>query len=50
MTFSGMTNKLMPYFSTKAPTQPGNYVVTINTVGGNYIAAPITRTFRIVKA
>lgn len=50
ISFSGMTNKLMPYFSTNAPTQPGNYVVTVNTVGGNYIAAPITRTFRIVKA
>lgn len=33
----------------KAPTEPGRYVVTVVTIGGNYQAAPITRSFQIVK-
>ena len=41
--------KWRPYSSTKAPTEPGRYVVTVVTIGGNYQAAPITRSFQIVK-
>ena len=41
--YSGFTSK--PYSSTKAPTEPGRYVVTVVTIGGNYQAAPITRSF-----
>ncbi len=29
--------------------QPGRYVATVVTLGGNYQAAPITRTFQITK-
>ena len=46
---SGFTSKWKPYSSTKAPTEPGRYVVTVVTIGGNYQAAPITRSFQIVK-
>lgn len=48
--FNGITNKLRPYFSSKAPTEPGRYVVTVYTLGGNYHARPLTRTFKIVKS
>lgn len=47
--YSGFTSKRKPYSSTKAPTEPGRYVVTVVTIGGNYQAAPITRSFQIVK-
>lgn len=47
--YSGFTSKWKPYSSTKAPTEPGRYVVTVVTIGGNYQAAPITRSFQIVK-
>ena len=43
--YSGFTSKWKPYSSTKAPTEPGRYVVTVVTIGGNYQAAPITRSF-----
>lgn len=47
--YSGFTSKWKPYSSTKASTEPGRYVVTVVTIGGNYQAAPITRSFQIVK-
>lgn len=47
--YSGFTSKWKPDSSTKAPTEPGRYVVTVVTIGGNYQAAPITRSFQIVK-
>lgn len=48
--YSGVTSKLKPYSSTTVPpTEPGRYVVTVVTLGGDYLAAPITRSFRIVK-
>ena len=48
--YSGFTSKWKPYSSTTTPpTEPGRYVVTAVTVGGNYQAAPITRSFQITK-
>lgn len=48
--YSGFTSKWKPYSSTTTPpTEPGHYVVTVVTLGGNYQAAPITRAFQITK-
>ena len=48
--YSGFTSKWKPYSSTTTPpTEPGRYVMTVVTVGGNYQAAPITRSFQITK-
>ena len=48
--YSGFTSKWKPYSSTETPpTEPGRYVVTVVTLGGNYQAAPITRAFQITK-
>lgn len=48
--YSGFTSKWKPYSSTTTPpTEPGRYVVTVVTLGGNYQAAPITRSFQITK-
>lgn len=48
--YSGFTSKRRPYSSTTTPpTEPGRYVVTVVTLGGNYQAAPITRAFQITK-
>ena len=48
--YSGFTSKWKPYSSTSTPpTEPGRYVVTVVTLGGNYQAAPITRAFQITK-
>lgn len=48
--YSGLTSKFRIYSSTTtAPTEPGSYVVTVVTLGGDYLAAPITRSFRITK-
>lgn len=48
--YSGFTSKWRPYSSTTTPpTEPGRYVMTVVTVGGNYQAAPITRSFQITK-
>ena len=48
--YTGLTNKFRLYSSTTTPpTEAGSYVVTVVTLGGNYQAAPITRTFRITK-
>lgn len=48
--YSGFTSRWRPYSSTTTPpTEPGRYVVTIVTLGGNYQAAPITRAFQITK-
>ena len=41
---SGFTSKWKVYSSTTTPpTEPGRYVMTVVTLGGNYQAAPITR-------
>lgn len=48
--YSGFTSKWRPYSSTTTPpTEPGRYVVTVVTLGGNYQAAPIMRAFHITK-
>lgn len=48
--YSGITSNWRVYSSTTtAPTEPGRYVVTVVTLGGNYQAAPITRSFQITK-
>lgn len=48
--YTGVQSNLKPYSSTtKAPTEPGVYTMTVVTIGGNYKAAPITRTFTITK-
>ena len=47
--YSGLTSKWKVYSSTKAPTEPGRYVMTAVVLGGNYQAAPITRSFQITK-
>lgn len=48
--YSGFTSKWKIYFSTTTPpTEPGSYVMTVVTLGGNYQAAPITRGFKITK-
>lgn len=48
--YSGITSKFRIYSSTTTPpTEPGSYIVTACVLGGNYLAAPITRTFQITK-
>ena len=47
--YSGLTSKWKVYSSPKAPTEPGRYVMTAVVLGGNYQAAPITRSFQITK-
>ena len=48
--YSGLTSKWKVYSSTTAtPTEPGRYVMTVVVLGGNYQAAPITRSFQITK-
>lgn len=48
--YSGFTSKWRVYSSTTTPpTEPGSYVVTVCIIGGNYMAAPITRSFQITK-
>lgn len=48
--YSGFTSKWKIYSSTTTPpTEPGRYVVTVCILGGNYMAAPITRSFQITK-
>ena len=48
--YNGFTSKWKPYSSTtEHPTEPGRYVVTVVTINGDYLAAPVTRTFQITK-
>lgn len=48
--YTGITSNWQSYPSTTTPpTEPGRYVMTTVTVGGNYQAAPITRSFQITK-
>ena len=48
--YSGFTSKWRIYSSTTTPpTEPGRYVVTVCILGGNYMAAPITRSLQITK-
>ncbi len=48
--YSGFTSKWKVYSSTTTPpTEPGRYTMTVVTLGGNYLAAPITRSFQITK-
>ena len=48
--YSGFTSSWRVYSSTTTPpTEPGRYVVTVCILGGNYMAAPITRSFQITK-
>lgn len=46
--YTGVKKNGAPYTSTTtAPTEPGFYTQTVVTIGGNYQAAPITRSFTI---
>ena len=48
--YSGIISSFRIYSSTTtAPTEPGRYTVTVVTLGGNYQAAPLTRSFQITK-
>lgn len=47
--FTGITSKLRIYSSSKMPTEPGSYRVTVSTSGGSYKASNLTKSFRIVK-
>ena len=47
--YTGFTTSWKLYSSTTPPTEPGSYVVTVCVLGGNYLAAPATRTFQITK-
>lgn len=48
--YTGVQSNLKPYSSTTDfPTAPGRYVVTVVTLGGDYLAAPVTRSFQITK-
>ena len=48
--YSGFTSKWKIYSSTTTPpTEPGSYVMTVVTLGGDDQAAPITRGFKITK-
>lgn len=48
--YTGIQSNLKPYQSTtEFPTEPGHYVVTVVTLGGDYIASPVTRSFQITK-
>ena len=48
--YTGITSNWQAYSSTTTPpTEPGRYVMTAVTVGGNYQAVPITRSFQITK-
>lgn len=48
--YTGVTSTLKPYTSTTtAPTEPGRYTVTVVTLGGSYLATPLTRSFQITK-
>lgn len=48
--YTGITSNWQAYScTTTPPTEPGRYVMTAVTVGGNYQAAPITRSFQITK-
>lgn len=47
--FTGITSKLRLYSSSKMPTEPGSYVVTVKTSGGSYKANALTQSFRIVQ-
>lgn len=48
--YSGVQSNFRPYSSTtEFPTVPGRYVVTVVTLGGDYMAAPVTFSFQITK-
>lgn len=48
--YTGIQSNLKPYQSTtEFPTEPGRYVVTVVTLGGDYLASPVTRSFQITK-
>lgn len=48
--YTGVTSTLKPYTSTTTPpTEPGRYTVTVVTLGGSYLTAPLTRSFQITK-
>lgn len=48
--YTGVQSNLKPYSSTTDfPTEPGRYVVTVVTLGGDYLAPPVTKTFQITK-
>ena len=48
--YTGVTSKWRSYTSTTTPpTEPGRYTVTVCIIGGNYMAAPLTRSFQITK-
>lgn len=48
--YTGITSNWQSYScTTTPPSETGRYVMTVVTLGGNYQAAPITRSFQITK-
>lgn len=48
--YTGITSNWQSYScTTTPPSEPGRYVMTVVTLGGNYQASPITRSFQITK-
>lgn len=46
--YTGVKADGRPYASSStAPTEPGRYLQTVTVIGGNYQAAPVSRTFTI---
>ena len=45
--FTGFTSSGRLYISSTAPTEPGRYLCTAYTFGGNFLALPITRLITI---
>lgn len=45
--FTGFTSAGRLYISSNAPTEPGRYICTAYTFGGNFLALPITRLITI---
>lgn len=46
--YTGVTKPFSLYSSKEFPTKPGSYIVTASVIGGDYLAAPKTFTFKIV--
>lgn len=46
--YTGVTKPFGLYSSKEFPTKPGSYIVTASVIGGDYLAAPKTFTFKIV--
>ena len=48
--YTGITKRWKLYSSTTTPPrETGSYIVMVVTLGGDYLLAPITRMFTIIK-